>query len=54
MLIQEVRDEKYLTLDEVAEYRILELFDLDEGLFSGARLIVKDGKNYLICRDPML
>ena len=49
-LIREVRDERYLTLDEVADCRILDLYDPEEATFTGARLIVKDGKNYLICR----
>ena len=53
MRITKVRDERVLTLNEVVDCRMLTLYDVNEGNFAGARLIVKDGKNYMICRDPM-
>ena len=49
-----VRNERYLTLDEVADCRILELYDENVPNFYGAQLLVKDGVNYLIVKDPML
>ena len=54
MYVRTVRDEKMLTLDEVVDCGMLELYDDETGTFFGLRLIVQDGKNYLICRDPML
>ena len=54
MYVRTVRDEKMLTLDEVADCRMLEPYNSESGSFFGLRLIEKDGKNYLICRDPML
>ena len=52
--ITKVRDEKTLTLDEVADNGSLSSYDLNSGSFSGLQLIQKDGKNYLICRDGLL
>ena len=53
MYVTKVRNERVLTLNEVVDCRMLTLYDVNEGNFAGARLIVKDGKNYMICRDPM-
>ena len=53
MHITKVRDERVLSLNEVVDCRMLALYDPSEGGFTGARLIVKDGKNYMICRDPL-
>jgi len=51
--VRKIKDERRLTLDEVADCRILELYDAGEGAFFGARLIVKDDRNYLIVRDSL-
>ena len=53
MSIKEVRDEYFLTLDEVADYHMIEPYDPDISTFDGPRLLEKDGRNYLLCRDPM-
>ncbi len=52
--VKKVSNEKELTLNEVADLRIIPLYDKDESTFAGLRLIIKDGKNYLMCRDPLL
>ena len=53
MYIRKTRDERPLTLDEVAGFDMIENYDRKDSSFIGLRLMVKDGKNYLICRDPM-
>ena len=53
MALRKIRDERILTLDEVVDCRMIELYDSTEGTFSGLRLIRKNDNNYMICRDPM-
>ena len=52
--IKKVRDKKSITLDDVADNGSLELFDRNNGAFSGLQLIREDERNYLICRDGLL
>ena len=53
MAITKVRDEYYLTLNEVADYNMIEPYDPDTRTFDGPHLLEKDGKYFLLCRDPM-
>ena len=54
MKIDDIRNLKSVTLDDVVEMGQLASYDKNAGSFSGLQLIVKDGKNYLFCRGPLL
>lgn len=52
--VRKISNERSLELNDVVDLGAIAPYDFVEGEFSGLRLIVKDGKNYLICRDPLL
>ena len=52
--ITEISNEKKLSVDEVVTQGSIAPYDASKGAFQSPRLIVKDGRNYIICRDPLL
>ena len=52
--ITSVSDVTELLTDDVLAGNSIMDYDESEGHFSGPRLIEKDGKNYIICRDNLL
>ena len=51
--ITSVSNEKSLSPDEVVSNGSLLPYDASRGFFQSPRLIVKDGRNYIICRDSL-
>ena len=52
-LISQVSNEKTLSPDEIISRGSIAPYDPSEGRFQSPRLIEKNGKNYIICMDPL-
>ena len=50
MDIESVRKVKTLTIDKIVKSELIEEYDIEEPMFNGLRLLVKDGNNFILCR----
>lgn len=53
MQVTSVRNEHGLSLDDIVDMNMIVPYDSEATVFSGLQLIEDDGKNYLICKDPL-
>ncbi len=48
-----VRNERGISFDDIVDMNMITPYDSEDSVFAGLKLINDDGKNYLICRDPL-